>query len=154
MQNLFRYNWQVRDEWFAICRKLPQEELLKERVGGLGSILKTLFHIVDVEYSWIVVLRGEPVEDPDFIDYRTLERVEGLSLQYRGEVEAIIDSWTAAQDGIEITVPWRKDEIYTHGEVLRHVIAHEIHHVGQLSVWSRELGIQPVSANFIGRGVR
>ena len=26
------------------------------------------------------------------------------------------------------------------GEVMQHVIAHEIHHMGQLSVWARELG--------------
>jgi uncharacterized damage-inducible protein DinB len=42
------------------------------------------------------------------------------------------------------------DEKYTIGEVLRHIIAHEIHHIGQLSVWSRELGLQPVTANLIG----
>lgn len=36
---------------------------------------------------------------------------------------------------------------------MRHVIAHEIHHVGQLSVWAREMGRQPVTANLIGRGL-
>ncbi|QWH42653.1 hypothetical protein EXW53_12305 [Bacillus mycoides] len=39
------------------------------------------------------------------------------------------------------------------GEVLRHVIVHEIHHIGQLSIWARELNLQPVSANLIGRGL-
>jgi uncharacterized damage-inducible protein DinB len=52
----------------------------------------------------------------------------------------------------EIKVPW-SDTVYYHGEVLRHVIAHEIHHVGQLSIWTKELGIKPVSANFIERGL-
>ncbi|MBZ4317248.1 DinB family protein, partial [Mycobacterium tuberculosis] len=32
-----------------------------------------------------------------------------------------------------------------------HIIAHEVHHIGQLSVWSRELRLQPVSSNFVGR---
>lgn len=36
---------------------------------------------------------------------------------------------------------------------LRHVIVHEIYHIGQISVWTRELNIQPVSANLIGRGL-
>lgn len=39
------------------------------------------------------------------------------------------------------------------GEVIRHVIAHEIHHAGQLSIWSREIGKQPISANLINRGL-
>lgn len=36
---------------------------------------------------------------------------------------------------------------YTKGEILRHLIAHEIHHMGQLSIWVRDLGLnqyQPV----------
>lgn len=41
MLKLFEYNWQVRIE------------LLERRIGGPGNILYTLFHIVDVEYSWI-----------------------------------------------------------------------------------------------------
>ncbi len=32
---------------------------------------------------------------------------------------------------------------------MRHLIAHEIHHIGQLSIWSREMGIEPVSASLI-----
>jgi uncharacterized damage-inducible protein DinB len=36
---------------------------------------------------------------------------------------------------------------------MRHVIAHQIHHIGQLSIWSRELGKPPVSANVIGKGL-
>ena len=34
-----------------------------------------------------------------------------------------------------------------------HVIDHEIHHIGQLSIWAREMGVVPVSANLIGRGI-
>ncbi|KAF0820757.1 hypothetical protein KIS4809_0284 [Bacillus sp. ZZV12-4809] len=34
---------------------------------------------------------------------------------------------------------------------MNHMIAHEIHHIGQLSVWARDLNLQPVSANLIGR---
>lgn len=51
MYTLFQYNWQVRDDWFKWCEQLSEEVLLRKRVGGVGSILETLFHIVDVEYS-------------------------------------------------------------------------------------------------------
>lgn len=39
------------------------------------------------------------------------------------------------------------------GEIMRHDIAHHIHHAGQLSVWAREVGKKPVSANVIGKGL-
>jgi uncharacterized damage-inducible protein DinB len=37
MLQLFHYNWQVRDEWFEWCRQLLEEELLRERTGGVGG---------------------------------------------------------------------------------------------------------------------
>ncbi|MHB1630483.1 MAG: DinB family protein [Bacilli bacterium] len=43
-----------------------------------------------------------------------------------------------------------EDKIST-WEILRHVIAHEIHRIGQLSVCAREIGREPVSANLICR---
>ena len=42
---------------------------------------------------------------------------------------------------------------HIHGEIIRHTIAHEIHHIGQLSIWAREMGKAPVSANLIRRGL-
>jgi uncharacterized damage-inducible protein DinB len=153
LNRLFEYNWQVRDEWFTLSRQLPQEELLKERVGGLGFILKTLFHVVDAEYSWIQALRGVTVADPDFEQYRTLESVLALSSDYRKDVKLFIDEWTPDQELIVVTIEWREGQVYTCGEVLRHVLAHEIHHMGQLSVWARDMGISPPSADFLGRGI-
>lgn len=154
MLTLFRYNWQVRDEWFAWCESVPEEELLRERTGGVGSILKTLYHIVDVEQSWIYGLLGKPGFHDDFESYNTLERIRALSDTCRPDMEAFIRGWTPEME-------WRTFEgvrhgrtySYRYGEVLRHVIAHEMHHIGQLSVWAREMDRQPVSANLIGRGL-
>lgn len=52
---------------------------------------------------------------------------------------------------LDLTHELDHDAPYTYGEVIRHVIAHEIHHVGQLSVWVRELGLKPPSSNLIRR---
>jgi len=48
MQTLFRYNWLVREDWYRWCEEIPEEELLRIRIGGVGGILQTLFHIIDV----------------------------------------------------------------------------------------------------------
>ncbi|MFC7677385.1 DinB family protein [Paenibacillus sp. GCM10028914] len=151
MIKLFQYNWRIRDEWFDLCNKIPEEELLRTRIGGAGSILKTLFHIVDVEYSWIDGISGNVVMDPDYEDYKTLELVKGLSNEYRLIVQKYLDSWTDDMEYNKVKVEWMEDELYK-GEVLRHIIAHEIHHIGQLSIWVREMGIKPISANFIHKG--
>ncbi|WP_408011592.1 DinB family protein [Pseudalkalibacillus sp. A8] len=156
MLKLFQYNWQVRDDWFTWCENVPEEELLKKRIGGPGSILYTLYHIVDVEYSWILYLQGESeFEEPPFEDYASVQKVKDLSRKYHRKVEPFVRSWNS---DMEFRIASETDAngetvTYRHGEILRHVIAHEIHHIGQLSVWAREIGKDPVTANLVRRGL-
>lgn len=155
MKSLFRYNWQVRGEWFEWCEQIPEEALLKERPGGVRSILKTLFHIADVEYSWIMLLQNRPEFDGRFEDYATLSQVKELSAAFHTEVKSFLKGWEPDMAYQILTLDEQNGavETFAFGEVLEHVIAHEIHHIGQLSVWSRELGLEPVNANLIGRGL-
>lgn len=152
LETLFRYNWQVREEWFEWCKQLSKEELLCKRIGGVGGILQTLFHIVDVEYSWIRALQGKEDVEPQFQEYQSLQKVKKLSDSYREELELFLQAWSSDLENKILTASWT-NKTYTYGEGVRHVIAHEIHHIGQLSIWSRELDIQPISANLIERGL-
>ncbi|CAI6082971.1 DinB family protein [Cohnella sp. JJ-181] len=155
MQTFFRYNWIVREQWYEWCEGVPHEELLKARTGGVGGILKTLFHIADVEYSWIQLLQDKADFQDPFEMYGTLEQVRALDRRLRPDVEAFVAAWEPAME----TRPLhgvRSDgtpEVLAWGEVMRHAVAHEIHHIGQLSVWAREIGRAPVSANLIGNGL-
>ncbi len=150
MIDFFRYNWQVRDEWFEWCQQLTLEQLTAQRTGGQGSILFTLFHIIDVEYSWIRAVKGMEDIRVDYAEYDTVEKLKTLSDRWRGEIEDFLTSYNDFSSKEEIYAPWLKMK-FPAGEVFRHIISHEIHHTGQLSVWSRELNLKPVSANFIGR---
>ncbi|MCY9259579.1 DinB family protein [Bacillus spizizenii] len=154
MIKFFEYNWQVRDQWFTWCNQLTTEALLKNHLGGVGSILYTLFHIIDVEYSWVRAIQGKEDIVVQFADYRTLDKVKSLSNTFRTE---IIDFLETNVDEIKdelVSVPWDKEVLYTRDEILHHIIAHEIHHIGQLSVWARELKLSPISSNFIGRKLK
>jgi len=147
---LFHYNWIVRNEWFELCKRVPNEELLRNRIGGVGCILYTLFHISDVEYSWIRGIQSKPDVQVRYENYKTLEQVKELSASWMQETKSFLDTWSNDFENEIVSVPWAEGR-YTQGEILRHVIAHEIHHMGQLSIWMREIGIQPISANVIGR---
>jgi len=152
LKTWFEYNWQIRDEWFEVFRGLPAEELVKERTGGVGSILRTLFHIVDVELSWIRAIEGMEDWEPRFEDYASLEKVKHLSYECRNQIKELLSKANTEKELSVVRVPWHAEPL-VYGEVLRHVVAHEIHHVGQLSVWAKELGIKRVSANLIDRGL-
>lgn len=155
MQTMFRYNWLVREEWYRWCEDVPVEELLRSRTGGVGGILHTLFHIIDVEWSWIRVLQGKSDFQESFANYQTLEKVRALDQAFREDVENFVLSWDASMEARPFydTKPDGSEAIDAWGEIMRHVIAHHIHHVGQLSVWAREIGKKPVSANVIGKGL-
>ncbi|WP_456278491.1 DinB family protein [Bacillus sp. AK128] len=150
MLTLFKYNWQVRNEWFDWCDLLSSEELLRPRKGGVGNILHTLIHVIDVEYSWIRGIKDLPDVEIPFKHYETVDEVKKLCIELHKEVRDFVEGWSSEMEDQLIKVNW-SHETYTKGEILRHIIAHEIHHIGQLSVWARELGLQPVSANLIGR---
>ncbi len=153
MIKFFEYNWQVRDEWFDWCNQLTIKELLKDRNGGVGNILYTLFHIIDVEYSWIRGIQCKEDIVFQFTDYNTLEKVKSLSDKLRDEIAEFLNTNLGHLKEKLVSVSWDKDQ-YTFDEILHHIITHEVHHIGQLSVWSRELGLSPVSASFIGRNLR
>jgi uncharacterized damage-inducible protein DinB len=142
----------VRDEWFELCKQIPSDELLRNRTGGVGSILYTLFHIIDVEYSWIRGIQGKPDIQLQFEDYKTIQQIKEISDAWRIELQLFIETWTNDLEYEVVNVSWTEGR-FTVGEILSHVIAHEIHHMGQLSIWVREIGFQPVSANVIGRGL-
>lgn len=155
MKTFFTYNWMIREEWFKWCEDVPLEELVKGRTGGVGGILHTLFHIIDVEWSWIRVLQGKPDFQESFEGYQSLEKVKELDELFRKEVKEFVLEWDSGFENKILRESRQDGSMETHlwGEVMRHVIAHEIHHIGQLSVWSREIGKQPVSANLIGKGL-
>jgi uncharacterized damage-inducible protein DinB len=144
------YNWQVRDNYFELCEQIPDEELLRNRMGGAGSILYTFFHILDVEYSWIRGMQGKPDISVQFVHYKSLREIQELSDSWKMDIQQLLQGWVIDHETELVVVPWIKGS-YSKGEILRHVIAHEIHHMGQVSIWVRELGFKPISASVIGR---
>ena len=156
MLKLFQYNWQVRKEWFDWCDEVPMEELMKKRTGGIGYILPTLYHIVAVEYGWICGgIQEKEIEFPEFGEVAGVQEMRDLSARCHAELAPYVYDWNdSLEERMMIDITDEGERVpHTCGEVMRHVIAHEIHHIGQLSVWSRELGKKPVTANLIGRGL-
>ncbi|MCG3089696.1 DinB family protein [Sporosarcina cyprini] len=155
MKTFFHYNWQVRQEWYRWCEEVEEGELLRDRTGGVGSILQTLFHIIDVEWSWIRRMQGRPDPAENFEGFSSVQLIRELDARYHTEVVAFVEAWEnqMEQNVLVETLPDGRVSQDTWGEIMRHLIAHEIHHIGQLSVWAREVGKKPISANVIGRGL-
>ena len=152
MLDMFLYNWQVREDWFKWCENLSEEELLSERVGGTGSILKNLVHIIDCELIWINYMLQEPIIYPEKDSISDLENVIKYSNFTRSVTEKFFRDYNdfekhnttiISKNGTTFTFTFKK--------IILHIISHEIHHIGQLSIWSRQIGVKPVSSDLICR---
>ena len=78
-----------------------------------------------------------------FEEYASLQKVKNLSAQYHEKVKQFVTSWTNEMDSRKLSetdfneepissrdTPIRRRVIEcTHGEIIRHVIVHEIHHM-------------------------
>ncbi|WP_203246720.1 DinB family protein [Sporosarcina beigongshangi] len=153
MLNMFQYNWQVRDDWFEWSQQISIEELTQKRTGGMGSILQNLFHVIDCEQIWINQMNGTPVIMKDINGIFTLQEVIESSNSTKLITQGFMQSWTPDSEDKVFEMQRRNGTTssFTYGKIMRHIISHEIHHVGQLSVWSRELAIKPVSSDLLFR---
>jgi uncharacterized damage-inducible protein DinB len=153
MINLFSYNWQVREEWFEWCKSLPEEELTKPRIGGMGSILHNLLHVINCERIWISQMSGSPSAPKEYNDSSTLEDVIDFSHKTKRRTTSLLETGNAVLNEKTLSVTTRNGNRYDFpfNKVLLHIVTHEVHHIGQLSVWSREIGRKPVSSDLIFR---
>ncbi len=88
----------VREDWYRWCEELSEEELLQKRTGGMGSIFHTLFHIVDVEWSWIRLLQGKTDFQESFDNFNSLSKVRNLDAEFHVEVENFVNNWDASME--------------------------------------------------------
>lgn len=153
MIELIEYNWQVRDEWFDWCATLSDEQLHQKQVGGAGSILYTLFHIVEVENSWLRAIQRKEDIPYSFTQYDSLERVKNLSDTLRKEHVPFLTNGISTVLEKDVEVPWDHQK-YLVKDILNHLLVHEVHHIGQLSIWARQLHKQPIDAHFVGREIK
>jgi uncharacterized damage-inducible protein DinB len=108
-------------------------------------------HIIVVEYDWINDLNGGKGFEFKLEEFKSIDDVIKLHNDWHEEVERFVTEWKEEMSSQILELDDGRS--FTYGEVVNHIIVHEIHHIGQLSVWARELGSTPISANLIGRGL-
>lgn len=95
---------------------------------------------------------GKPDIEIDLTSYNSIDEIEDLSNKLQQENKAYLSEWTHDIENQIVYASWL-NQSFTKGEIIRHIIVHEVHHIGQLSIWARKMGMKPISANFIDRGL-
>lgn len=155
LYDLFKYNWQVREEWIEWCDNLPKDELNEIRTGGMKSILYNLYHVIDCEQIWINQLQGTPVIQNNMKVITSLDEVKEFSNSTKIMSGIFIEKYEKSNEKKLFTYILKSGEEkqWTYEKVLYHIITHEIHHIGQLSIWAREIKMKPISSDLIFKDI-
>ncbi|MFB7142899.1 DinB family protein [Gottfriedia sp. NPDC056225] len=74
-----------------------------------------------------------------------------FSLLCKQSVEKVLKNFYPKMENFILSGTRQSGEpyVFSYGEVLSHIMIHEVHHMGQLSVWARQIGLIPVNSDFI-----
>ena len=122
-------------------------------MGGMQSIIHNLFHVIDCEQIWVNQMQGTPVIIKDINRISSLNDVKSFSNLTKPGTESFIKSHTSESEDRILVVKSRNGTTnsFSFDKIITHILSHEIHHIGQLSVWSREIGLKPVSSDLLFR---
>lgn len=100
-------------------------------------------------------VNGIAFEEPNvfsFEEYKNLDSIIQFSSATKTKTLNYIENLNPSSYHNVLSTTNKKGDKVSHYyiEVLLHIAVHEVHHIGQLSVWARELEKEPITANLIG----
>ena len=133
----FYAHWkQIRTGLLATMDQFQEEELQYKPFEGAWSVGEILLHIANAEEGWFrYAVTGEFDEWPSghtLENYPTFESIKALLKEVHDWTEATIAGLSIDDYQKVIELPW--DEKIHLGWIIWHVLEHEIHHRGELSL--------------------
>jgi uncharacterized damage-inducible protein DinB len=114
------------------CRQLTRHELAAERVSFFPSIIKTLNHILTVDWFYVSALEGQglgyAVFEPEF----PFDGIEDIIREQRAVDARLISVCGHVTDRPVTLVRGDVTDIEQADRILLHLFQHQIHHRGQV----------------------
>ncbi len=142
LSELFSHWTQVRSDLLATVDKFQDEELTFTPYDSSWPAGQIMLHIGDAEEGWFrYVVRRELEQWPDYslADYPTTADIKGLLGQIHSRTETFLETLTLADLDRVVELPWGEGTLRL-GWIIWHVLEHEIHHRGELSLILGMLG--------------
>jgi uncharacterized damage-inducible protein DinB len=135
LNRLFSHWDQIHADTLAILDKFSEEELIRTAYKGGMPVGHIALHIADAEEGWFrLIATQERSEWPsDFIleNYPTREAIKTLLSEVHAKTMAYLETQTTKDLEKVVEAPWGKFSLRF---IIWHVIEHEIHHRGELSL--------------------
>jgi uncharacterized damage-inducible protein DinB len=136
---------------------LSREQLAWRPAPHLRSVGEIANHIVGGRIRWFHYILGEggtefasqvaALPPDEVIEENAAKLVKGLEITWQ-VIEDALDRWTVADLSFTYTLPYKgQNYAITRQWIIAHVLAHDFHHGGELSVM---LGMQGISLPELG----
>jgi uncharacterized damage-inducible protein DinB len=142
LSQLFSHWKQVRDDLLSTIDKFDDEELTFVPFDSSMPVGQIMLHIGDAEEGWFsYVVRRELEEWPDYTleAYPTTEAIKTKLTTVHTRTETFLESLGLNDLERIIDMP-NRDYRLSLGWIIWHVLEHEIHHRGELSLILGMLG--------------
>jgi uncharacterized damage-inducible protein DinB len=142
---VFRHWIEVRNGLFQALDQLSDAQLDFQPRPGLWSLKETVCHIAGAEEGWfryVVTQELTGWEEAEFpaANYPTGLAVKILLAEVHARTEAYFSQEADAMLGRMVPLPWGGQ--MTLGEVVWHVLEHEIHHRGEIFLMLGLMGLE------------
>jgi uncharacterized damage-inducible protein DinB len=138
----------VRDSLLETIDKFTEDDLVYVPFDGFFSVRRLMLHIAHEEYGEINYgVTGELGEWPaeySIEDYPTLESIKALLQEVHDLTEAYLMTLNDVDLEVDIEAPWGMT--FRQGDMIMHVLEHEIHHRAELSFILGTLGREGLDA--------
>jgi uncharacterized damage-inducible protein DinB len=143
VSHFFAHWTQIRSELLVTIDKFGDDELSFAPNESSWPAGKIMLHIGDAEDHWFrygiqrKVSRSQSYELEEYPDKAAIKR---MLAEIHSRTESYLSTLALADLEREIDMPW--NERYKLGWIIWHVVEHEIHHRGELSLMLSLLGRQ------------
>jgi uncharacterized damage-inducible protein DinB len=142
LSEIFSHWKQVREDLLSTIDKFDDEELSFVPFESSRSAGQIMLHIGDAEDGWFRRVISQEIDEwPDFdLDYYpTTESIKTKLNEIHDRTEMLLGSLELDDLDRVIQSPWSEHR-FTLGWIIWHVLEHEIHHRGELSLILGMLG--------------
>ena len=135
LSELFAHWNQVHADTLAVLDKFTEDELSYVAYPGGMTVGRITLHIADAKDGWFhCIFTGERLDWPEnytLENYPSKAAIAALLTEVHSKIFDRLEELTEADLDTQVDSPWGTFSLYF---ILWHILEHEIHHRGELSL--------------------
>lgn len=141
---LLSFDFWATNALLDACENLTNDQLDREFPMGLGTVRKSLTHIIGATRGWTDVLTRTDPPRPR-LEHDSAHSIADLrALHAESSAEFARGAKEGSHDDILSRTRDGKQYHFTRGGILTHVTTHSVHHRAQVINMLRHLGVDPL----------